>query len=293
MLDAFLNVLVKKASDKKTEDELTAHLTRLPLNEIQKIARLGSVKKAFCGDGDDGKWLARYEDTALYEKALALEEELLKIEAQRIERRLKPEPEIDNLYAQEDMVRLKKRQLDLELSKLRAGGEAEPAANDLEEENDMEEEEEPAAEDGSMKSAHLAFVRKLAACSDPTQGLKAPAVKRPPVPSMAVKTASVLRPFLPAFPGLPKEACFDLAGRALAHAEAQQASLRAKHAGIGGAIKGALREGAIQGGTGAAGGALGGALFGGVGALPGAAIGGAGGAINGIISGAAKGFNDN
>jgi hypothetical protein len=143
MLDAFLGVLVKKASDEQAVDKLAHAMESLPMEDLQKLASGFNTKQAFgCGEDEDLKWLSSYEDTPLYDKAMALQEELLKVQAARIESRMaRPEPSPD-FYQQEDMIRLHKRMLDLELSKLRhtedAGGE---------EELEEEEAEVPPAED--------------------------------------------------------------------------------------------------------------------------------------------------
>lgn len=144
MLDAFTHVLIKQASNKEAEDRLTETMLTLPLEDIQKIASMnGNIKQAFgCGGDDKQSWLEGYEDTPLYDKAMGLEEALLGIEAKRLEKRMNrppSEPEED-LYSQEDMIRLKKRQLDLELSKYRH---AEETGEEGEEETEEGVEEAP------------------------------------------------------------------------------------------------------------------------------------------------------
>jgi hypothetical protein len=270
MLDAFTDVLLKRASDREAEDALTREMMKLPLSDIQKIAAAGSVKVAFAEpcttkSASDDDWLKKYEGTPLYAQAIALEEELLNIEGERIKRRL-DRPVDDDLWTKEDMVRLKKRQLDLELSKDRGASRGEDEEDDDGgEDTEDEAKEAPKAPEVAEKAAGVA--------------------RRPLMPS---KIASYM----------PSIEAADMAGRALAHARHSEKCAAVKEAlsaaeigrGLKGAAGGALREGAIGAGTGAAGGALGGALFGGVGAAPGAAIGAGGGLVGGLLSGGVSGW---
>jgi len=286
MLDAFTDVLLKRASDREAEDALTREMMKLPLSDIQKIAAAGSVKVAFAEpcttkSASDDDWLKKYEGTPLYAQAIALEEELLNIEGERIKRRL-DRPVDDDLWTKEDMVRLKKRQLDLELSKDRGAsrGEDEEDEDDLERylSADDDEEDDDGGEDTEDE-----------------------AKEAPKAPEVAEKAAGVARrPLMPSKIAsyMPSIEAADMAGRALAHARHSEKCAAVKEAlsaaeigrGLKGAAGGALREGAIGAGTGAAGGALGGALFGGVGAAPGAAIGAGGGLVGGLLSGGVSGW---
>jgi hypothetical protein len=222
MLDAFLNTLVKNASDKKAEDELTKIMMTLPIAEIQKIASLGSVTQAYCADGDDGKWLSKYEGTPLYDRALGLAQDLLAVEGKRIQKRLeRSEPEPEDLYAQEDMVRLKKRQLDLELSRANNSADSGDEEGVFEEEEPEEKDEEhvPDVEPQGKavtaeKKAAACFVDALIKTSAPgitvkpivpvkMQGVSAPSRPTPqtvtatPMPFTKVKTAGVGMPITP------------------------------------------------------------------------------------------------
>lgn len=128
MLDAFAAVLVENDKTASLEDELVNEFKKLgSVEEIQKVAsELVEVKSAY-SDGDYS-WLKQYEGSPLYQQAVDLEEQGLNIEAARIKSRM--EKKEDNWYAQEDMIRLKKKLLDLELSKSKltggAGGKAAP-----------------------------------------------------------------------------------------------------------------------------------------------------------------------
>ena len=164
MLDAFLDTLVKKASAEQSIEDRVRAMAHLPTEDLQKIAQTGEVKLA--EDYED--WLEKYEDSELYPQACALQEELLSIEAKRIARRLEPpKPPEEDLYAAEDMVNLKKRQLDLELFKKRHGD-----SSVLEE--DVEEapmEEEPAGDEKAATARFIAYLHGDLKASSKTAGI--------------------------------------------------------------------------------------------------------------------------
>jgi len=121
MLDAFAAVLVENDKTASLEDELVAEFKKLESpEEITKVAsEIVSVKTAY-GDSGDLPWLQQYEGSPLYQQAVALEEQALNTEAARIKSRM--EKKEDNWYAQEDMIRLKKKLLDLDLAKSKMSG---------------------------------------------------------------------------------------------------------------------------------------------------------------------------
>jgi len=120
MLDAFAAILVQNDNKATLEDELTEQFKKLgSVEEITKVAsEIATIKNAYCGP-EDYKWLKQYEGTPLYEKAMQLEEEQLNVEAARIKSRM--EKKEDDFWAQEDMIRLKKKMLDLDLAKSNLG----------------------------------------------------------------------------------------------------------------------------------------------------------------------------
>ena len=127
MLDAFLSTLVERDKCASAEDEMTERFKQLPLEEVTKIAS-GKVKLSY-HDDEGNCWLKKYEGTPLYDQAISLEEECIQIESDDIERRMQRRQEDDRTdsWDTKDMLRLKKRQLDLELNKLRATGESPPS----------------------------------------------------------------------------------------------------------------------------------------------------------------------
>lgn len=132
MLDSFVEVMTKKASRRSYEDELTELMDQLPEEEVFKIAS-GGIKLAF-SDGD-GKWLAKYKDTPLFNQAVALEEECLQLESQRIQESM--ERQNESTWQKQDMLRLKKRMLDLELHKHGRGDDDEEGEEEDEEKHAM------------------------------------------------------------------------------------------------------------------------------------------------------------
>lgn len=158
MLDAFTEVLVKQAERKKNEDELYELMMQLPVDEIAKFAFAETA--CIAKEADDNDWLKKYEGTALFDRAVALEEELLAIEAKRIERRM-DRPVEDDLWSKEDMIRLKKRMLDLELHKGGLTAASEEEGEDEEEGEEEAPEVEEVADEGDAKEAEARFTKNL------------------------------------------------------------------------------------------------------------------------------------
>jgi len=150
MLHEFLEALYENEKKASAEDELTEMFKRFPLEEIPKVATVVSSvnpKQACHLSGDGHKWLTQFQGTPLYEQAVALEEEELQAEAADIERRIASRQN-ENTWDKKDMVTLRKRMLDLELSKLKAQGM-------LDQEEDEEEEEEEEAAVAEEKDASV------------------------------------------------------------------------------------------------------------------------------------------
>lgn len=78
-----------------------------------------TMKAAFIHDCDD--WLSKFKGTPLFEQAVQIEEALLAQEAEEISDRNERGGERQQRYQQQDMLRLKKRQLSLELVKHQEG----------------------------------------------------------------------------------------------------------------------------------------------------------------------------
>lgn len=133
MLDIFLDAAAEQEKNASAVDELTEVMKELPLEELQKIAS-GKTKLSFYDSNP--KWLKQFEGTPLYEQAIQLEQACIAIEASDIEKRMTERNERDDIWDQKDMLRLKKKQLELQLAHAKLSGEA------PEEEVEEEEEEE-------------------------------------------------------------------------------------------------------------------------------------------------------
>lgn len=125
MLDAYLSVCLRREDQRESLDKLACVLSELPPEDVQAFERAGSAKVAFPGCSNT-EWLDRYDGTPLLEQALALEQEQLDLEALRIKEREASQSNQD-LWVKEDLIQLRKRQLDLELAKRKAGLDKEAA----------------------------------------------------------------------------------------------------------------------------------------------------------------------
>jgi len=117
MLDVFLSVAYEQEKKAESYQEAVQLLQQLPQEELYALAEGAKL----ASDGSD-EWLEKFEGTPLAEKALQLEQAYLEAEIanekKSLERRLKPEPQNDD-YHRQDVIRLQKRILDLELTKHR------------------------------------------------------------------------------------------------------------------------------------------------------------------------------
>jgi len=155
MLDVFLKTLVERDKRASAEDEMAERFKQLPLEEVSKIAS-GKVKLSY-HDDEGNCWLKKYEGTPLYDQAIALEEECIQIESEDIERRIaRRQEDKTDTWDLKDMLRLKKRQLDLELNKQRAAGESPPSGETGDDEEGTEAlsaDESPQEVTASVKAA--------------------------------------------------------------------------------------------------------------------------------------------
>jgi hypothetical protein len=107
---------------------------KLPMSELKKIAS-GKTKLAY----HDEEWLEKFEGSPLYDEALALEEACLSLDIEQKQRdiaRQAERAEDSDLWKQRDAISLKKRILELELTKSRLG-----AGHSGTKEDESEEEE--------------------------------------------------------------------------------------------------------------------------------------------------------
>ena len=159
MLDAFLEVSYSRTKKAEAQSRLTELMMKLPDDVLEKIAS-GEEKLGY-GCGDD-EWLAKFQGTPLAEEAMALAQHELQAEMERSAR----SREQRQMYQEEDetrdMIRIKKKMLDLQLMGLNSG--VNPEESSAEEEvpveaglapppEGMPQEEEAPPKEGSVKQA--------------------------------------------------------------------------------------------------------------------------------------------
>lgn len=143
MLDIFLDAAAEQEKNASAIDELTEAMKELPLEELQKIAS-GKTKLSFYDS--DPKWLKQFEGTPLYEQAIVLEQECIKAESERIEKQMAEREQRESSYDKQDMLRLKKKQLELQLANAKLSGEVPKGGEEEEEEEDDDDDEEVTVE---------------------------------------------------------------------------------------------------------------------------------------------------
>jgi hypothetical protein len=118
VLSEFFEVLYEHEQRSGHDRELVAALKHLPNGELFKLANgkgesvLG--KEAY---GGSDEWLSKYRGTELFERASALEEQLVEVEMQEQERRRAERAlRSEDLWDLRDRICLEKRVLDLELA---------------------------------------------------------------------------------------------------------------------------------------------------------------------------------
>lgn len=273
MLNEFLEVLHSTEMKKQANRELVDALKNLPAQELFDLANgkpSGSIKLAYLGD-PSCDWLSKYKGTPLFDQAVALEEQLLQIEAQEQQQR-QVDRQNQQLWEARDRICLQKRVLDLELVRAQQPQSGAP------------EEELEAAEGAGLalaQEAHETEQAQNAAPQAPPQAQRPPAPKGPPKEEESEeKEASARRAEV-----LENIRSMDKLARALAHADFKKMSMpvqamiplgAAVGGGVGGAaygstegepVKGAIR-GAAGGGLGALAGGVGGQLLAGLSTVP-------------------------
>jgi hypothetical protein len=141
MLDEFLEVAYVTETKKQATFELVGLLKELPDMELRKLAAGTPIAELYhhldktaaqCGpDGEPMSFLDRFKGTALFEQAIALEQQELQAEMtdmqKRQEQRAQRQGE-DSIYDQKDRIRVQKRLLELELAKQEGAGGEDPNA---------------------------------------------------------------------------------------------------------------------------------------------------------------------
>jgi hypothetical protein len=166
MLDRFLEVSYAHEQGRNLRNEMAEAMEALPVETLHKLAS-GQEKLAFGDEG--GCWLDQFAGTPLYEQAIQLEEQSIKLKAQRQTQSREDRDARDQLYDAEDAIRLKKKMLELDMRKQEAGAEGDTEAA-VGEEPEVEEAEpaepempEEAMKEGSaLRSLLVASMRKEA-----------------------------------------------------------------------------------------------------------------------------------
>lgn len=129
MLDKFLEIAHREQTKTASRDAYVELMAKLPVEELLEIRRSGQVKLAFgepaCGPGGGAStWLDHFKDTPLYPQAIALEEEELKLETARQQSSQVEQVSRDEMYREQDALRIQKRLLEIELAKMQMAEES-------------------------------------------------------------------------------------------------------------------------------------------------------------------------
>ena len=133
MLDHFLEVAYEKTSEARAKQDLTDTMAQLPEEELRKIASGGLSeigKEAFYGS--DCGWLDKFKGTALFDKALELEQAELEQEVQQTQQRAENSERYRVEDAARDQLRVQRKMLELELARAESGGGAPEGPGDAE-----------------------------------------------------------------------------------------------------------------------------------------------------------------
>lgn len=129
-LEDFVNGLVQPTKiaesdlDLMSVSELEALIGLDLTTDDEKVAYLDACVKEARGDDRYGSWLEQFEGSPLKAKAVQLCEQELALEQQRLQRRIDRDAQMkeeENTWTQQDMLRLQKDMLMLELHKARTG----------------------------------------------------------------------------------------------------------------------------------------------------------------------------
>ena len=112
MLDQFLSVAYETEKRAEAREELVRDMMKLPKEELHKLVQ--GEKVAHLLDGD-GCWVDQFKGTPLYDEALELEEERLKVDIAEQQMRLQEDQQRRPMWDQRDAINLRRRVLELRL----------------------------------------------------------------------------------------------------------------------------------------------------------------------------------
>jgi hypothetical protein len=110
MLDHYLNVVSERMQKEAALASFVDRLSLLPPAELALVRQTGEIKLAFCDD----EWLQKFHGSPLAQKAIALAEQQLRMDAEQSSQR-------EEFDAEREGLRLERRLLELELAKAEAG----------------------------------------------------------------------------------------------------------------------------------------------------------------------------
>ena len=320
MLDEFLSVAYKAETRKQAEFELVGLLKDIPTMELRKLASGVSVKELYgrfdktaygnppSSSGDRvGGFLDHFRGTALFDQAIALEQEELQAEMldqQKREERTMQMRDDQSLWDAKDRIRIKKRLLELELAKQEAGEPSAPAQG-AGAPGDVPAEGVQDNSQGLMGGVAKSAAGASMGMQPRPKALAMPMKPPPPPPAGLQPKPKVASPLAGISP--EKLAFADALGRELARADMEKAAhaavletcggragaamakvalnvgmLQGAAKGLGGAMLGWAKKNPLQAAT-----TIGGAAMG---AMNGAKNGGGlGGAVTGAVGGGAMG----
>jgi hypothetical protein len=119
MLDQMLEAAYEEDQKDKARQQMAEAFMSFPEEELHKIAS-GEVKLADFGSDED--WLEKFQGTPMYDQALALEEQKLKLDIAQQQSRRQERAGRDQLWDARDAICLQKRMLELQLRKQQGGG---------------------------------------------------------------------------------------------------------------------------------------------------------------------------
>lgn len=132
MLDLCLVSMYETREREKTASALHSALMQLPKEELLAISlgqsSLNKLAYGDCSDSGEGKWLDQFQGSPLYDQALQLEQQCLQLDMQRVQSRQERDSGMDAANQQQDVIRVQKRMLELQLAQSKhqggaAGGE--------------------------------------------------------------------------------------------------------------------------------------------------------------------------
>ena len=120
MLDEYLLTSYRAEKTKTASREVIDRLKQLPIDELQKMASGDPTSKLAFMDpcGASSSWLDQFKGTPLFDQAVAIERNLLEIDAQQQSQRAADQ----QAWSQRDALQLKRRMLELDLVTSQNGG---------------------------------------------------------------------------------------------------------------------------------------------------------------------------